>query len=188
MFNWLFGKKQEEIIPVAEIPEVSPGEALRAKIQEAQDELDKMSHFTDNEKKTLTALRAELLALELRAAGLTEAIAVGQANIAGGGVAAEKVKVYVKKAQEELSENLTTQESLNERISNIESFLETAEEHRTQLEEIVRHRDQRLSALEMREVSVKINKSIADVDGNIDDYRRHVFTTEAKHELSTGII
>jgi len=188
MFNW-FGKKQQELpAQTVVVYEVSPSEKLRARIQEAQDELAKIDGISTLEKNVLKSIQDELLALELRAAGLREAIKVGDASVASNSPHAEQVRVYIKTARKELAENEKQQGVLNEKADASQSFLDSVEEQRSQLEEIVSHRDKRLTALEMREMSTKINQSITEVDGNIDDYRRKVFTDEARHELSTGMI
>lgn len=188
MFSNWFGKKQVEAPAEIVAPEVSASENLRNRIQEAQNELTKIDGISTLEQNILKSIQEELLPLELRAAGLREAIKVGTITVEADGPQAEQIRVYLKTARAELVENEKKQASLNAKAEASQSFLDSVNEQRAQLEEIILNRDKRLTTLEMREMSLKISQSVTDVDNNIDDYRRKVFTDEARHELSTGMI
>lgn len=185
----LWGKKQVEApVQAVAIPEVSQSDALRARIDDAKNELTKIDQISASEEKELETNSESLRVLDLRIAELRGAIAVGELSIAQGGPHAEITKVHVKRAKAELADKESEQKILNDKVDTLRSFLESVNEQRAQLENIILRSDQRLSELEMREMELNINKSITAVDSNIDEYRRHVYVAEAQRELSTGII
>lgn len=186
MFN-LF-KKNEPLRPAVEppAPDTSARDTIRTKMDDAISQLDKISSVVADEKAVRKTLQDELNVLQTRAAGLKDAISYGMAGVSAGAYSEAQMETLISRAKNELAENLSLQAPLNLKISTINSFLESVEEQRLALAENVERMNVKLSALEVREMSVNVTRSINEVEGKFDDYRRHVYTYEAHAELSAG--
>lgn len=176
--------QQEAPKPVAQAP--SHRENLRTKMDAAMEDLAKIKVTVDNEKVVRASIQNDLNALKTRAAGLTEAISHGRRAIESGEFSTAQMENLISRAQDELSENLSQQAPLIAKIQTVNTFLQAVEEQRLALEESVNQMNVKLSAMEIREMGVNVNRNVAAVEGEFDDYRRQIYTAEAQAELASG--